>query len=373
MKKLLTAALLLATAPAWAAPYPVEIPRFAPEQLIVQPGAEGWAHYIGFSWKGALDKGQPHGKGQCRDSATAAPYACTFSHGLRTDEAYVKRLTAQFASEAAQAEAEAAYMAEVERRNREDERALQQQYAAAIMGASQQLAGDLRTGLAEVNARNAALEDARANLVAARQREAEVAAQELAQRQADDRAAYAQQQNIARQQAAMEQDARAQHQRAAAADQAYRQSLARTAPAATSSGAGSAAAASGAGSAVASAGSTSGRSAASGSAGSARTASGDIGEARLGEPEKVVQKAPPRPRAKAWCMKKQNGEFWCNGPLQNGGWGKELKGALGMVDCSEGSGYTPTVGTGGQSFDCGRELKSYEKEMPLYDPFARSK
>ena len=80
--------------------------------------------------------------------------------------------------------------------------------------------------------------------------------------------------------------------------------------------------------------------------------------------------APPsRGTARAWCMVKKNGEFWCNGPLQNGGWGNNVQRALAMVDCPNGQGYTPTVGTGGQSFNCGRELRSTEQAVPTYDPF----
>lgn len=382
MTRYLALPLLLVASIASAAPYAVELPRFAPGQLISQPDKGGWTHYIGFSWKGALTSGQPHGDGWCRGSATEKPTPCSFKNGVRSDGDYVNRMTAQFNREAAQAEADAAHMAEVEARNREDERQEREQMFAAVAGTSQQLARDLQGDLADINARNAALEQARANLVAARQREADEAARQLAQRRADDRAAYEQQQAIARQQAAIEQEARAQHQRAAVADQAYRQSLARSTPSASSAGAGSAPAAGSAvaaastGSAARAAATASSRSTAgsgNSSTSSARATSGSAGEARLGEPEKVVAKAPSRGRAKAWCMKKKNGEFWCNGPLQNGGWGAELKGALDMVDCPEGSGYIPTVGTGGQSFDCGRELRSTEQEMPLYDPFARSK
>lgn len=94
----------------------------------------------------------------------------------------------------------------------------------------------------------------------------------------------------------------------------------------------------------------------------------DAGQARVGaDPVPVAQKVS-RGQARAWCRVTKGGEYWCNGPLQNGGWGT-LKGALAMVDCPNGHGYTPTYGTGGQSFDCGRELKSTEQEMPLYDPF----
>jgi len=87
----------------------------------------------------------------------------------------------------------------------------------------------------------------------------------------------------------------------------------------------------------------------------------------IASPEKAA--APSRGPARAWCMKKPNQEFLCNGPLQNGGWGTTLKAALSMVDCPNGSGYTPTVGTGGKSFDCGRELRASEQVMPTYDPF----
>lgn len=95
----------------------------------------------------------------------------------------------------------------------------------------------------------------------------------------------------------------------------------------------------------------------------------DAGEARVGADPVPVASKPSRGRARAWCRVTKDGEYWCNGPLQNGGWGKELKRALAMVDCPDGSGYTPTYGTGGTSFDCGRELRSTEQEMPLYDPF----
>lgn len=83
--------------------------------------------------------------------------------------------------------------------------------------------------------------------------------------------------------------------------------------------------------------------------------------------------APSRGPARAWCMKQKDGEFRCNGPLQNGGWGKSLEGALSMAGCPGGSGYTPTVGTGGQSFSCGRELRASERAVPTYDPFAKYK
>jgi flagellar biosynthesis GTPase FlhF len=83
----------------------------------------------------------------------------------------------------------------------------------------------------------------------------------------------------------------------------------------------------------------------------------------------AASKEASRGTARAWCMLKRDGDFWCNGPLQNGGWGKTLKRALEMVDCPDGHGYTPTVGTGGQSFNCGRELRKTEQEVPLYDPF----
>lgn len=95
----------------------------------------------------------------------------------------------------------------------------------------------------------------------------------------------------------------------------------------------------------------------------------DAGQARVGEDPAPVASKPSRGRARAWCRVTKGGEYWCNGPLQNGGWGKELKRALDMVDCPNGTGYTPTYGTGGTSFDCGRELRSTEQEMPLYDPF----
>jgi hypothetical protein len=74
-----------------------------------------------------------------------------------------------------------------------------------------------------------------------------------------------------------------------------------------------------------------------------------------------------RGQARAWCMRKNSSEFECLGPFQKG-WGT-LKRALEMSGCSNGSGYTPTLGTGGQSFNCGRELHSYEKAVPTYDPF----
>lgn len=102
----------------------------------------------------------------------------------------------------------------------------------------------------------------------------------------------------------------------------------------------------------------------------------ELGEADFDEVEKTSttsRKEKPvsasDDTARAWCMKKKNGEFWCNGPLQNGGWGRTLKAALKMVGCQDGSGDTPTIGTGGQPFNCGRELKSYERRMPLHDPF----
>lgn len=95
----------------------------------------------------------------------------------------------------------------------------------------------------------------------------------------------------------------------------------------------------------------------------------DAGEARVGAGPVPVASKPSRGRARAWCRVTKGGEYWCNGPLQNGGWGNTVKKALAMVDCPNGSGYTPTYGTGGTSFDCGRELRSTEQEMPLYDPF----
>lgn len=97
------------------------------------------------------------------------------------------------------------------------------------------------------------------------------------------------------------------------------------------------------------------------------------GTATLGQPKAEKPVAASRGKAMAWCMQKNNGEFACNGPLQNGGWGKTLKGALSMVDCSNGSGYAPTIGHGGSSFDCGRELRSTEQKMPTYDPFVKYK
>lgn len=75
--------------------------------------------------------------------------------------------------------------------------------------------------------------------------------------------------------------------------------------------------------------------------------------------------------ARAWCMQKRNGEFSCNGPLQNGGWGSTLKGALKMVDCTDGTGFTPTIGGGGELFHCGRDLKPGEKVVPASDPFRK--
>ncbi|XYJ08804.1 hypothetical protein ACSUZJ_15515 [Telluria sp. B2] len=99
------------------------------------------------------------------------------------------------------------------------------------------------------------------------------------------------------------------------------------------------------------------------------TALADAGEARVGADPVPVASKPSRGRARAWCRVTKGGEYWCNGPLQNGGWGNTVKKALAMVDCPDGSGYTPTYGTGGTSFDCGRELRSTEQEMPLYDPF----
>lgn len=102
----------------------------------------------------------------------------------------------------------------------------------------------------------------------------------------------------------------------------------------------------------------------------------DLGEERSSKtdspsvsPGPADSKTSEQDIARAWCMRKKNGEFLCNGPLQNGGWGSTLKAALRMAGCSNGTGYEPTIGTGGQSFDCGRERKSYEKIMPLYDPF----
>lgn len=73
--------------------------------------------------------------------------------------------------------------------------------------------------------------------------------------------------------------------------------------------------------------------------------------------------------ARAWCMRKKNGEFSCNGPLQNGGWGATLKGALKMVDCTNGRGFTPTIGGGGELFQCERDLRPGEKAMPASDPW----
>lgn len=95
----------------------------------------------------------------------------------------------------------------------------------------------------------------------------------------------------------------------------------------------------------------------------------DAGEARVGADPVAVASKPSLGRARAWCRVTKGGEYWCNGPLQNGGWGNTVKKALAMVDCPNGTGYTPTYGTGGTSFDCGRELRSTEQEMPLYDPF----
>lgn len=69
----------------------------------------------------------------------------------------------------------------------------------------------------------------------------------------------------------------------------------------------------------------------------------------------------------------ENGEYWCNGRLQNDGWGCTRKAALTMVDCPDGHGYSPTPGTGGQSFNCGRPLRATEQAMPLYDPFFNRK
>lgn len=97
----------------------------------------------------------------------------------------------------------------------------------------------------------------------------------------------------------------------------------------------------------------------------------EAGEAKVGADPAPAQTKPSRGRARAWCRVTKGGEYWCNGPLQNGGWGSTVKRALAMVDCPDGTGYTPTYGTGGTSFDCGRELRSTEQEMPLYDPFYR--
>lgn len=79
--------------------------------------------------------------------------------------------------------------------------------------------------------------------------------------------------------------------------------------------------------------------------------------------------AASRGPARAWCMQKPGGEYRCNGPLQNGGWGKTLKAALSMVDCPDGHGYSPKPHMGGQSFNCGRPLRPDEQVMPTYDPF----
>lgn len=98
-------------------------------------------------------------------------------------------------------------------------------------------------------------------------------------------------------------------------------------------------------------------------------------------PEKTTGPSAPRPStasapvkpalgpARAWCMRKKNGEFSCNGPLQNGGWGATLKGALKMVDCTNGRGFTPTIGGGGELFQCERDLRPGEKVMPASDPW----
>lgn len=103
----------------------------------------------------------------------------------------------------------------------------------------------------------------------------------------------------------------------------------------------------------------------------ASTTLADAGEAQVGADPVPGAGKPARGRARAWCRVTKGGEYWCNGPLQNGGWGSTVKRALEMVDCPNGTGYTPTYGTGGTSFDCGRELRSIEQEMPLYDPFYR--
>ncbi|HEY8608259.1 MAG TPA: hypothetical protein VIM12_14180 [Noviherbaspirillum sp.] len=106
---------------------------------------------------------------------------------------------------------------------------------------------------------------------------------------------------------------------------------------------------------------------------SSTVGSRNAGDAQVSKDKVEAPVAVTRGKAMAWCMKKKNGEFWCNGPLQNGGWGTTLERALSMVDCPGGTGYTPTVGTGGRSFSCGRDLRPSEQAVPTYDPFAKYK
>jgi cytohesin len=205
---------------------------------------------------------------------------------------------------------------------------------------------------------------AEAQASAAREREAQAAAQRAAlqQRQADQQAAYSAQVAALQQQAANQQatnQALVAQRQAAATALAAQKSAERDARIAQQEREARANAAR----------QMQGFVASSAAATSYGASGAGAGEAALGAVEPVKTAPVSRGKARAWCMRKPNGEFWCNGPLQSGGWGSSLKGALNMSGCPDGFGYEPTVGTGGKSFDCGRELTALDEVVPTYDPF----
>lgn len=266
----------------------------------------------------------------------------------------------------------------VERQEEEEARRQRSQMFAAGLAA---FSGAVQSGMAEqqrqqavANANNARL--AAAQAAATRQREAEAAAQRetLRQRQAEQRAAYASQLAMGQQQAANQQAAReamSVQRKAEAEALAAKQAAERQARIAQQERESRANAARQMQSFTASTASVTPklnntereRSTAAAENSAARRAGND-------HPEIGTSGKPSRGKASAWCMQKDSGEFLCHGPFQSGAWGRTLIGALGMSGCPDGKGYEPQKGHGGQQFDCQRELKSYEKDVGLRDPFA---
>ncbi|WP_165973841.1 PDZ domain-containing protein [Paucimonas lemoignei] len=107
---------------------------------------------------------------------------------------------------------------------------------------------------------------------------------------------------------------------------------------------------------------------------SSNTSAADYWAARragIDKPESDKSTAASRGPARAWCRQDKEGAYWCSGPFQNNVWGETLELALNRSGCAGGTGYSPKVGQGGSSFNCGRELKPGEIMVPTYDPFYR--
>lgn len=189
MKKLVLLGVMAAALPACAA-RPV-VPVYEPYSMTGS-GPDGWVDFIGFSFFGRIENGQPHGRGTCRDRETALQQSCDFDHGRRIDPAYleVKRreqaaIIARLQDEANRQARERLLDQQRARERRAERHQSEALWGQTMSGFSRQVAAGAQAGYADGAAANARLEQARlADQAYAGQRRLETARQAKAQGQA---------------------------------------------------------------------------------------------------------------------------------------------------------------------------------------------